>query len=159
MKDVTLYANDNGMMLWPPECELERWDKPVAQAWEKWEHDYERIKHRNWQRRVRCKGRRLAGVDRAGQSMWRPCDEVFEGIGSWRRHCLTEHPGRAVEGSPMNERWVWELLGFADHWDGKPRGWYDLLDGDDPSVRQWEYDALELGTVAADYWWVEPPAP
>lgn len=52
---------------------------------------------------------------------------------------------------PKSPRWIWELLGFADLWDGRPRGWYEVLDGAEVRDRAYEADALVLGDRVACY--------
>lgn len=149
------FANDNGLMFWPPECDLTGWfgAPAVAQAWEKWSDPAERRRIRDRQQTLTCRTW-MASRSRAGVSPW--CGAKGIGTAWAKAHAAEAHPGEAAEFFHTYARWTYEMMGFADLWDGKPRGWYNLLDGRDPSVKQWEADALELGTAAADYWWQEP---
>jgi hypothetical protein len=147
---AAMYASDNGTMFWPPECDLVRWDTPVAQAWEKWGDPAYRREIRERQQALTC-NTWMASRSRAGVAPW--CGEKGIGTGWAKAHAAEAHPGEATTFNYTYARWTYEMLGFVDLWDGKPMGRYNQLDGADPTVRQWERDAIELGTAAADCWW------
>jgi hypothetical protein len=89
-------------------------------------------------------------VQRVGST---PCGAYLR---SWRAapiHQAELHRGQACTFSYVNRRWTYELLGFPELWDGRPRGRRTVLDPRDPRDLAWEADALELGSRAADGLW------
>lgn len=146
--------NDNGTAHWPPECHFaafpEEWPF-VAEVWEKFWDEGERWDSRRIRDAIRCRG----------------CGEKLQ-LRHARRHQGERHVGiglgpdgdagvvlmcQAVEFDYLNPLWTWQLLGFEDLWWGRPMGSRNVLDPRDRRVQQWELDALEVGTAAADYLW------
>jgi hypothetical protein len=160
--------NDNGMTFFPYEGQWQ-WmnDWPhVAEAWEKYADEGEHRKVMDFRTRVRCnvcaesidsadRQRRIEGaLSPADPKTVRQLSEFPARLA--RRHWDEHHRGKAITMSWTNPLWTWQLLGCADMWYGTPRGSYNLLDPRDQRVQRWEYDALELGTAAADYLWSDP---
>ena len=153
--------SDDGSSFWPHDPWQLVNDWPfVAEAWQKWDHDYERIAKRDWQKRLRCEHKRWLSRDEfiPGQPPYLHCRA--EGVGEWwaREHGMSVHPGEAVSFNYVHARWVYEMMGCADLYDGKPTGWYTMLDPRRPSVHRFEDDALELGYETAEWLWNEAPA-
>lgn len=146
--------SDNGSTFWPPECHFatspEEWPF-VAEAWDRYEFPEDRRRILERQNLVRCLHE--TWVPRA-----RPirCGAQFQ-LGDARAHQDEHHPGEKVPLEFVHQAWTYELMGFPELYYGSPRGWRTILDPRDPEIRQWEADALELGTAVADYFWRAEP--
>jgi hypothetical protein len=157
--------NDGGTTRFPHEDQW-RWtnDWPfVAEAWQKYiDHaEYRRVRDR--QTMVRCRkcvdGRAAEDRQNRIERTLNPEDyDEFKKRSEFpdrlaRAHWELYHKGVAVDMDYINPRWIWQMLGFEDHWVGNPTGLYTLIDPRDTRNHQWEYDALELGAEVASGLW------
>lgn len=156
--------NDNGLTFYPHEDQW-RWvdDWPhVAEVWEKYWDEGEHREIMDFRSTVRCnkcyEGRQAAERQRRIEGALAEQPVTREELAGFpdrlaRQHWEQNHRGEAISMTYMHPLWVYQLMGCEDIWYGKPRGYYNLMDPRDRRCQQWEYDALELGSHAADRLW------
>ena len=127
---------DAGSAEWPPTgwfgLEADTWPR-MFESWEKYGDDSERRKIRARQEALVC----------------RSCKETVASSRVARQHQDERHPGECVRFDYKHPRWTFEILGFADLWDGKPRGFWVTHDPLDRREQQFEADVIELGRDVA----------
>lgn len=154
--DMTFFPNE-GQWRW-----VDHWPH-VAEAWEKYGDLGEHRKVMDFRTMLQCRSciegpeatarqRRIEGLS-AEQPVALPQQAQFpERLA--RQHWEQYHRGQAIGMDYVHKLWIYQLLGCEDLWYGRPRGWSNQLDPRDQRVRQWEYDALELGSgVAWSLWY------
>jgi hypothetical protein len=154
---------DNGTTFWPPEgwhgLDILDWPR-TAEAWVKFDDEAERRRIKARQEAVVCDTRLPEEYHGKVYATGPVCGEVLSSVRAARAHQQAAHrywdraTGWNVQPlklTPKSPRWTWEMLGFADFWDGRPRGYFCVLLGDDPREAEWEADALALGERVADH--------
>lgn len=137
---------DAGSAEWPPAgwfgLDADTWPR-MFESWEKFGSEQERRKIRERQEALVC----------------RACKETVASERVVRQHQRERHPDfprdsyDALKFDYKHPRWTFDMLGFGDLWDGKPRGLWITHDPLNHREQQFEADLIELGRDVAHAMW------